>query len=177
VTVHVEGEGPRIKVCGEPPAVTVSVTTGAGGGGGALVYYYPQTPIGEQPWAQGDISLGAPQGDTDAVVVSTDDPYFVQATVNFTATADVQSAATVGDPLFLIDAIFRSVDAAFSGWIWGLSGQQVTTPVAGTFGGLPFVGSVNRSGQILDADGNQVFRTITNGDTLSGTITGLFNAD
>lgn len=146
-------------------------------GGGGTATYYPQTPIGVQPWAQGDISLGAPQGDTDAVVVNTDDPYFVQATINFTATADVQTAATTGAPLFLIDAIFRSVDVAFSGWIWGLGGQSLTARVEGILGGLPFVGSVDRDGQILDADGNQLFRTVTNGDTLTGTITGLFNAD
>lgn len=150
---------------------------GPSGPPGGSATYYQQAAISQQPWSQGDIDLDNPSGTTDAVVALTDNPYFVQATINFTATADVLTEATTGAPLFLIDAIFRSLDAGFTGWIWGLGGQSLTTPVQGTFGGLPYVGSVDRDGRILDADGNQMFRTITNGDTLTGTITGLFNAD
>jgi hypothetical protein len=139
--------------------------------------YYPQAAITLQPWSQGDIDLDGPSGFVDAIVVTSDSPYYVQATVNFTATADVIAEATTGDPEFLIDVLFRSLDASFSGWIWGIGGQNLTTPVHGVFGGLPFVGSVHRDGSILDANGDQVFRTIKDGDTLAGTITGVFNAD
>jgi hypothetical protein len=150
---------------------------GPAGPPGASSTYYPQAPITYQPWSQGDIDLDSPSGTTDAVVVSSDNIYFVQATINFVATAVVNTEATTGDPVFLIDTIFRSLDGAYAGWIWGLGGQVLTTPVQGILGGLPFVGSVDSDGRILDADGNQLFRTIKDGDTLAGTITGLFNAD
>lgn len=148
----------------------------AGPAGGASTYYNQNT-LDYQPWSQGDIDLDDPSGAADAVVVYTNNVYFVQATMNFVATADVLAEATTGDPLFQIGAIFQSLDSPFINWIWGFSGQVLTTPVHGTFGGLPFVGSVDRDGRILDADGNQLFRTIKDGDTLAGTITGLFNAD
>lgn len=109
--------------------------------------------------------------------MTSDSPSYVQATLNFTATANVTTEATTGYPEFLIDPLFRSLDASFSGWIWGLGGQDLTTPVHGVFGGLPFVGSVRHDGSIADADGNQVFRTIKDGDILAGTVTGIFNAD
>jgi hypothetical protein len=146
-------------------------------GGGASATYYGETSVTVQPWAQGDADLDDASGTVDAVVVPTDNIYYVQGTLNFTATAVVITEATTGDPLFRINRLFRSLDAAFSGWIWGLGGQEITTSVQGTLGGLPFVGYVHRDGRILDADGNQMFRTIKDGDTFSGTVIGVFNAD
>lgn len=146
-------------------------------GDSASATYYVQTPVTVEPWAQGDADLGAPSGTVDAIVVPTDSIYYVQATINFTATATVTAEATTGDPLFRVSRLFRSLDGAFSGWIWGIGGQEITTPVHGMLGGLPFAGYVHRDGRILDADGNQLFRTIKNGDTFSGTVVGVFNAD
>lgn len=146
-------------------------------GGGASATYYSQRPVTVQPWSQGDIGLDAPSGTVDAVVVPTNNIYYVQATLNFTTTAVVTTEATTGDPTFRIDRLFRSLDAAFNGWIWGMGGQAITTPVEGILGGLPFAGFVHRDGRILDADGQQVFRTIKDGDTFSGTVIGVFNAD
>lgn len=157
--------------------ISQSGPPGPAGPPGASSVYYGQASIVDQPWSQGDIDLGGASGTTDAIVIPSTNVYFVQATINFVATAVVNTEATTGDPLFLIDAIFTSLDGAFSGWIWGISGQVLTTPVQGILGGLPFVGSVDSDGRILDADGNQLFRTIKDGDTLAGTITGLFNAD
>ena len=142
------------------------------GAGGGAVYY--QNTIAVQPWEQTGADFGASASAFVAAHVIQSSSLIVHATVTFTCTLAVTTPGT-GAPQFFVREMFRSLD--FDGWFWGWNSPNVRCSVHGLIGGLPFVGFVDRTGSILDADGNEISRVLVTGDWLAGTATGVFQND
>jgi hypothetical protein len=137
-------------------------------------YYYEA--LTTQPWVQDGADFGAAaDGNVHGHVTRTDN-YYADATITFVAEATVTTPGT-GAPQFFVREVFQSLDPEFNNWYWGWSNPTVRVSVHGTLGGLPFVGFVDRDGNILDADGSTISRVIQTGDHLIGTVTGVFQND
>jgi hypothetical protein len=163
VTVN-GGSGAVDSVNGETGAVEVPVA----------IYYYES--LSTQPWVQPDADFGeSASGNVHGHVTRTD-TYWADATITFYAEVTVATPGT-GAPQFLVREVFQSLDTEFNNWYWGWSTPNSRAQVHGQIGGLPFVGFVDRTGAILDADGNAVSRVIQTGDYLAGTISGVFQND
>jgi hypothetical protein len=139
------------------------------------IYYYES--LSTQPWVQPDADFGASASGNVHGHVTRTDTYWADATITFYAEVTVTTPGT-GVPQFLIREVFQSIDPEFNNWYWGWSTpSDLRCPVNGQIGGLPFVGTVRRNGDILDADGNAISRVLQTGDWLAGTVTGVFQND
>lgn len=163
-------------------AALVKITTGSGSSILLSDWYqqsgstYDWGNITAQPFVQGSADLGAPSGDVNAIVTLTSNPYYVQASMFFRATVSTTSTDSVSLPKFFVHPIFQSLDAKWAGWAWQVD-NAARASVYGELGGLPFVGFIQRNGDILDANGDTFLVTLTAGDYLVGTITGVFQND
>ena len=143
--------------------------------GGATRYY--ESSVAVQPWVQTDADFGVSTAVTAYGFVTQINNYLANVTLTFESTVTVTTPGT-GIPQFEINSVFRSLDAAFSGWAWGWSDpSSLRCSVHGQIGGLAFTGFVNRDGFILDANGDTLSRVIQTGDTLVGVVTGVFQND
>ena len=138
---------------------------------------YYESSIAVQPWAQTDADFGAVAEGSARGHVSRTNSYWGDATITFHFAVDVVTPGT-GEPRFYIREMIRSLHADFSGWYWGWGNpSSLRCPVHGQIAGLPFTGFVNRSGYILDANGDSLSRVLVTGDYLIGTVIGVFQND
>jgi hypothetical protein len=143
---------------------------------GAGPTYYDDS-IAVQPWVQTDADFGVSATVTAHGYVTRTETWLADATITFASYVDVTTPGT-GAPQFFIREMIRSFSADFAGWYWGWnSPSDLRCEVHGQIGGFPFTGFVNRSGNILDANGDTVSRVLVTGDYLTGTVTGVFQND
>ncbi|MFZ4431555.1 MAG: hypothetical protein ACOYOQ_00010 [Microthrixaceae bacterium] len=142
-----------------------------------LSQYHYNGVVSVNPWSQGTADLGVVDVFVSGVVTPTNNIYFVQATFDFRAGVSSTSTDPEATATLSVSKLFRALDPdTYAGWYWSYVYGAVT-PVDGVYGGLPFNGFVNGSGNIVDADGATVARPLIAGDYLSGTITGVFSND
>jgi len=139
------------------------------------IYY--DSSIAVQPWVQTDGDFGVSSTVTAHGHVTRTNEYWADVTLTFHSVVDVTTPGT-GAPQFLIRRLLGSFDADFSNWYWGWNTpSDLRCAVWGQIAGLPFTGFVNRSGYILDANGDTITRVLVSGDYLRGTVTGVFQND